>query len=229
MTLRADQLRDLLALGIQGETLLEVVTIFERDASRDGRDGKALAAERARNYRARQRNKSGMAGPDVTRETSRSGRDAERDASRDDALILSSSFLGLGKEETEKKKDRAVVVEGQRPKKRSMTPLPDDWKPSPMHVVAANRLKLRPEIVESKAEDMRIWAQSNDIRKANWDATFHGFLRRAANETGGVNAKRSVQDAAADLVGRMREFDRPPPGGIRSGEGGSVVGLLSKG
>ena len=48
---------------------------------------------------------------------------------------------------------------------------------------------------------------------------------------GGFNGKpkRSVQDAAADLVGRMREFDRPPPGGIRSGEGGSVVGLLSKG
>ncbi len=191
MTLRADQLRDLMALGIQGETLLEVVTIFERDASRDGRDGKAMAAERARKYRARQRENLGMA-ENVARETSPPASRETSRLERDGALILSSSAsLDLGKEETEKKV-RTVVVEGQKPsKRRSLAPLPDDWKPTAMHVAAANRLNLHPGIIESKAEDMRLWAQSNDIRKANWDATFHGFLRRAASPNGGGNGQRN--------------------------------------
>jgi hypothetical protein len=36
--------------------------------------------------------------------------------------------------------------------------------------------------VDSKAEDMRIWAGSKGETKADWDLTFHGFLRRDAQK-----------------------------------------------
>jgi hypothetical protein len=196
MPIRSDQMRDLLALGISAELLLEIVTIFERDASRDGRDGKAKAAERARKYRARQQNKSGMAGPndagDASRKTSRT---PSRDG-RDDQLILSSSLLveaqGLPKE-VRKKKERAP--------RKTLAELPEHWQPTASHHAAAAKLNLPAGRLESKAEDMRIWARSNAVRKADWDQTFHGFLRRAASEgTGnGQGRPRAFQDDAKSV------------------------------
>src|ERR1035437_6872527 len=217
MSVSADQLRDLLALGISAELLLAIVTIFERDASRDGR---ALAAERARNYRARQRETGGMAAH-VARETSlETSRDASRDE-RDDAYILSSSLLAESQqhsEEVRKKKERA-------PKKIAML-LPDDWQPSPMH--------------GGKAKDMRIWAQSNGVRKVNWDATFHGFLRRAASELGGSNGHRgprplqddskSISRAAGRLAERAERGEQiwgPRPSLLPADDANPVL-LLSK-
>jgi len=217
MPASAELLSELLALGLDLETVVNVVTLFERDASRlasrDGRDGKASAAERARQYRARQRDKSGMAGH-VPRETSQSAsHQSSRYASRserDASLNTSLSSLPLlgGKEEIEKK-DAAVVVEGRKPRtKRTPMPLPDNWQPSAMHHATAARLRLAAGVLESKAEDLRIWATSNDIRKANWDATFHGFLKRAASETGGGNGYRGSRPLQDDSRSVSRALDR---------------------
>ncbi|MDE2099588.1 MAG: hypothetical protein KGL39_20215 [Patescibacteria group bacterium] len=199
MPVSAELLAELGQLGFDLETVTLIVTLFERDASRDasrlvsrdGRDGKALAAERARKYRARKQNQSGMAGH-VAYETSR---DASRQTSRDERdgalnnLTSLSEVVVESKEET-KKEDRTEVVEGRKSKRRTLVPLPADWQPSAMHHAAAKRLNLAFGVVEAKFEDMKIWAHSNDIRKANWDMTFHGFLRRVAAEgskNGGEN------------------------------------------
>lgn len=138
-----------------------------------------------------------------------------------------------------------VPRETSKPKRAaSKLPLPDDWKPSQAHFVAASRLKLSSERVEGKAEDMRIWAQANAIRKANWDATFHGFLRSEANKSGGSggyggsrplqdagngNSDKSVVAASDRLIERLRAFDEPAPSELRGGESQASLRLISQG
>lgn len=51
--------------------------------------------------------------------------------------------------------------------------------------------------------------------------------RLKPRETG--NGRRTVHDAANDLLAKIREFDAEPPGGIRSGKGETPLRLLSSG
>jgi hypothetical protein len=59
-------------------------------------------------------------------------------------------------------------------------PIPPEWKPSEVHFQKAAEMNIPRSAVEAKAEDMRIWAGSSGAVKADWDLTFHGFLRRDA-------------------------------------------------
>jgi hypothetical protein len=59
-------------------------------------------------------------------------------------------------------------------------PIPPDWAPSEVHFQKAAEMNIPRSAVEAKAEDMRIWAGSSGAVKADWDLTFHGFLRRDA-------------------------------------------------
>lgn len=126
------------------------------------------------------------------------------DASAPDALNLSSSSLLAESEqqpkEVRKKKERA-------PRKNAM-PIPDDWQPSAAHFDAAHRLNVSRETLENKAEDMRIWARSNGTRKVDWDQTFHGFLRRAANELGPRSSTgRTSQPSFREIAEQLGERD----------------------
>ncbi|MFG1299470.1 hypothetical protein V5F49_06705 [Xanthobacter sp. V3C-3] len=60
--------------------------------------------------------------------------------------------------------------------------LPDDWKPSDKHLQEAGRLGRNAEWVSRQAEAMRTWAMANRnrqvARKADWDLTFLGWMRR---------------------------------------------------
>jgi hypothetical protein len=58
--------------------------------------------------------------------------------------------------------------------------IPPEWKPSEVHFLKAAELNIPRAAVEAKAEDMRLWALGKGELKADWDATFHGFLRRDA-------------------------------------------------
>lgn len=59
-------------------------------------------------------------------------------------------------------------------------PIPPEWHPSEVHFTKAAEMNIPRSAVEAKAEDMRIWAGSSGAVKADWDLTFHGFLRRDA-------------------------------------------------
>jgi hypothetical protein len=59
-------------------------------------------------------------------------------------------------------------------------PIPPEWRPSEVHFTKAAEMHIPRSAVEAKAEDMRIWAGSSGAVKADWDLTFHGFLRRDA-------------------------------------------------
>jgi hypothetical protein len=166
MPLTAEGIRELMELGIVGEQMLSVIALFERDASRlssrhasrdADEEGRAKAAIRSRNYRERRKNAS--------RSPSRDERDA-------------------GSLTTEVKETSEVVVKGKRKSSapRAKHPLPPDFQPKPTHFEAARRYGRNDQFVRDKFEDMRIWATSNGARKADWDQTLHGFIRRDAQE-----------------------------------------------
>lgn len=142
------------------------------------------------------------------------------DAQQQTPLTLTSYPSDNQNKKKEEKKVRA-------PRRAPASPLPADWQPTQSHFDAAEKLKIPIAAVLSKAEDMRIWAKSSGAIKADWDATFHGFLRRDAEKlSGNANGKRTVQQAASDLHDRMRLFDEPPPGDLRDGAGEIDVRLL---
>jgi hypothetical protein len=61
--------------------------------------------------------------------------------------------------------------------------LPLDWKPKDRHFAKAGEAGLDRDFVLSEAEGMREWADGNSnravARKADWDRTFDGWLRRS--------------------------------------------------
>jgi len=206
LPVNAKQIRELMELGIDGEKLLKVVMIFDVTE----RDAKRKAADRSARYRQRKRD------------------EPSRDASvteRDDALLLTSltsltslsSSVSSKKDSTEKESKEEKKVRARR--KVSVT-LRDDWGPSPSHFEAAARLGITVAKVYIKADDMRFWAKSTDARKADWDATFHGFLRRDAQQGTNGHGKssrsgaKSCADAADDLLARIQgrggEIDLEP-------------------
>lgn len=71
-------------------------------------------------------------------------------------------------------------------------PLPAEWQPNEKHFAAAGALNIPRSAVLSKAEDMRIWAGSTGALKADWDLTFHGFLRRDAPKLAVSTPKTAV-------------------------------------
>ena len=84
------------------------------------------------------------------------------------ALNLSSPSLSSEKKEKEGSKIKSL------PRK---TLLPDGWEPKDGHLAKAERLNLDAGFVAEKADDLRNWAHSKAVMRADWDATFYGFLK----------------------------------------------------
>ena len=63
------------------------------------------------------------------------------------------------------------------------TCLPENWQPSESDLEYGRSLGLNDTSITHMAEEMRLWAQSNSnraiARKADWNATFKGWMRRA--------------------------------------------------
>jgi hypothetical protein len=200
----ADMVELMIAQGMPVATIPLAIRAVElsRDASHNVlRDMRSKDAERQRNYRNRKRNRGGMAVP-AEAVSHENGRDMSRD-NRNDALILPSIQEGT----LDKKKELPAVNEdtGRRQRKKQAVALPDDWMPKPAHYEAAKKLNLSSDFVERKADDMRIWAKSNDSRKADWDMTFHGFLRR---DSGGHHGNGNRNFGANRIA---ESGARPPP------------------
>lgn len=166
------------------------------------------SAERTRNYRGRskEKNKANVTKTVgdgyvtvIERHSDAPETETETETEKKEDYSLRSDARGDVRCETPKAKKRTAG---------SKTPLPDDWQPSVMHRAAAARLKLPSGLLESKAEDMRIWAASNGVRKANWDMTFHGFLKRAASEAGNGNGQRGSRPLHDDSRSLGKAADR---------------------
>lgn len=81
--------------------------------------------------------------------------------------------------------------------------LPDDWQPNSKHFDEGQKLGCSRESVLAQAEDMRIWAQANRnravARKADWNLTFLGWMRRNRKPSNGRQDKSAV-DAANRIM-----------------------------
>ncbi len=177
-------LRAMAAAGASVEVILAAVEAEIRAEGARVQASKELNAARQQKWRDRQRN--------VTQRyvTSRNVTD---DGSL--SFLLTSSESASSKKES-KKKERA---------KKSQ--LPDDWQPKPEHFSKVQNERL----VLQKADEMRDWAKSKAIMRADWDATFNGFLSRAALKEGNREfngAKQHPADLAFDLAGQARELER---------------------
>lgn len=78
------------------------------------------------------------------------------------------------------------------------TRLSPHWKPDENQVAYGRRLGLTTDQVYEFGEDMRIWATGNAnrgiARKADWNATFQGWLRREAKRRNGGSYENTGRD-----------------------------------
>lgn len=88
--------------------------------------------------------------------------------------------------------------------------LPAGWLPSQRHWVLASQLGKTADWMRQQAEAMREWAEANRnravARKADWDLTFSGWLRREAGKSQTrAPPRRSFGDIARE---GMEEIER---------------------
>lgn len=95
-----------------------------------------------------------------------------------------------------------------RKRRGNGTSLPGDWQPTATDFDYGSGLDLSERQVSSMAEDMRLWARANANRavgrKADWTATFRGWMRREAGRRA-TGRRFGNNGAATALLRRMRE------------------------
>jgi hypothetical protein len=203
-TVIAGLVSQLIAAGVAPELAATVVTeAFVAGATSTGIP-RTSAHEKRKEYDRERKRKERMS----------TGIPPDSTGHADTALTLSSL------------KDNSIKKEKKVRARKSE--LSTDWAPSDNHFSSAEKLGIPRAAVLNKAEDMRLWAKSTGAVKVDWDATFHGFLRRDAHKlTGATYAKppnglagalaRLRDDIAADE--RSQEGGRPAlrllPGGGR--------------
>ena len=98
----------------------------------------------------------------------------------------------------------------KEPRNRGAT-LPVDWRPSIGSVALGHRLGLADFEIQDDADRMREWATANSnrqiARKADWNATFDGFLRRRADKKGGLVNGHHRQSGTAGSAARKTFAD----------------------
>jgi hypothetical protein len=117
-----------------------------------------------------------------------------------------------------------ILTKSNNKRVRAKHPLSADWKPTEKHFEAAEKLHIPRSAVETKAEDLRIWAGSSGALKADWDLTFHGFLRRDAPKLAQPPPPKSTDGPgfyAPFGSEQLDAWDRSKPGGYpRDRDGG---------
>jgi hypothetical protein len=92
------------------------------------------------------------------------------------------SALSFSSLEEERKKESGHPKNGRSTGHR----LPLDWQPQQREIEEAHRLGFTEQEVGGIAQEMRIWAGANAnravARKADWDLTFLGWVRRSADK-----------------------------------------------
>jgi hypothetical protein len=128
---------------------------------------RSAGAERASRYRERKALQNVTNRNALTPIPDRTKRD-ESVTNRDNATPAISSLDSIIKKENKKKNSGHALC--------------DDWKPADDDYGYGNNLGLSRAQVDGFAEDMRLWARANANRaigrKADWQATFRGWMRR---------------------------------------------------
>lgn len=149
------------AKGMSDTDILDVV-----EAGLEGERVRSAAAERQARYRERHRDVTGDVTRDVTGPKEKAPHTPQKETSLD---IPPSPPTG------------AQTPKGSR---QAGGRLPDDWGPKPEAFDYAAERGMDGDETRQCAAEMREWAHANAnrpvARKANWDLTFLGFIRRYA-------------------------------------------------
>jgi hypothetical protein len=166
MTPIADMVEAMLAKGVPAETIVLAVRAAELSIRHSTGIPVDAAAEKRRAWdRQRKRNK-----PSVPPEFHRNPPE-----SAENAIYLST------------KKDSEEETKKERAKRKVGAPIPPDWKPNEQHAQEAIALGRDLQWMQEQATDLRLWGKANEhrsvARKLDWNATFSGWMRRAAKQS----------------------------------------------
>ena len=145
--------------------------------------------------------------------------------------------------ETEKEKVAPSLRSGGAPARRRRKPgmpLPEDWRPTEASRDRARSLGFPETKIDDIAEDLRVWANGKGEIRADWDATFDGFVRRDAkgNRGQGPPRQRVVNGFAAYAIDLANEESDATPrqnndqaasrttGGLSAGSRAETSGVL---
>lgn len=138
-------------------------------------------------------------------------------------LILTSSST-----ESKKLPEEEVKKERRAREKKRLGPLPENWQPPDIAYALAIECGTTVPHVEAVFRD---YLKSSGKQYADHDAAFCNFVRNQSkfngNRNGKTDGRRTIHDAANDLLAKVRAFDSEPPGGICDGAGEPPLRLLS--
>lgn len=95
-------------------------------------------------------------------------------------------------------------------RKKSPTPIPDNWQPSESHQLKAQELGVNLNLESQKFINH---AQANDRRQVDWNKSFHGWLLKASEYAtrprngGGSSYAQTPSEAFLDLARELHETD----------------------
>lgn len=117
---------------------------------------------------------------------------------------MSETTISILEGKEEKKEPKKERSRGEK--------IPPDWKPNPEHIASGRKLGFTESQITEQAEDMRLWAQSNEhravARKSDWDMTFLGWLRRNKPKNGAGNGHGNPTMEAFDrLIARAESAE----------------------
>lgn len=217
MTVSADQLRDLMALGLEGERLLTVVEIMSRPITLSVT--RSRAAINQANYRAKLK----------TKQESAKANDVA--APITDAITLSDNAItprcGLTSLLTEspsgiqevRKKKTTEVVEGRKRGSR----ITEDWQPREEDRQFVSGLGLDPVALRDEFVDFWIAVPGSRGLKLNWDKTYKNRAREVAGRrrNGGVNGHENIRDRqrreTAEALEQLGQFAKSGADDARRG------------
>lgn len=213
-----------MAIGIEGEVLLAVVSIFDRGPSADVLSARLERDRiRQRNNRAKHKLLNGGAKANDVATVHKTSVDSSVDGA--DERCESTSFLSVLLPE---KSIQKVSKKEANPSARGTRLLPD-WKPTPDLVEYARSHGVEP--MKFTEEFVDFWTGVPGARglKSNWPGTYRNRVRAVTGQTGVPNGhdRRSVIAAADRLIGSGFKL-KPKPGSPVPTSGQANLQLLPK-
>lgn len=180
-------------------------------------DTRSVAARRQSAYR--ERNKTSRNVTDVTPD-----KVTESDAIRNETSQSNAASLS-------KKESKQEEKEVREPRKARASQLPQDWHPGENAWQAAIGRITQPRAAIELQKFKNHAADKGRVSKS-WDAAWRNWIDRAIDYGGGIgtkgtsNGRRTVHDAANDLIAKIHAFDEPAPSGLCGPAGEDAIRLL---
>jgi hypothetical protein len=196
----------MMAAGLSAEQIIAVTkaALIAEQAKAEADQERRRADNVARQQRYRDRRKAVTNVTHVTRDERYAPRDVTQgDVTPEgnvtdvtqvtrDAPLLSPNPKGSSSSSLPPSPPTGAQTPAQKPSRGSA--IPADWKPKSRHYEAALRKGYGRDWVDDQGEAMREWAEGNRnrqvARKADWDRTFDGWLRREMAKAQGPPKKQ---------------------------------------